>query len=140
MTGNLTTSQLPEIAILGLEEGLESESLLILGSLSRNDNSFEINEYFEKVIKELDIEFPEKRQAAIIYAQGIIDDILTGEIEIIEGIYEIKNKAIDSFDFFSESQKYCYDSIGFEKIYGLFDEYFEVEECDSNWNKRKKEN
>lgn len=138
MTGNLTTSQLPEIAILGLKEGLESESLLILGSLSKNDNSFEINQYFEKMIKELDIELPERRRAAIIYAQGIIDDILTGETEIIEGIYEIKNKAIDSFDFFSESQKYCYDSIGFEKIYGLFDEYFEVKECGSSWNKRKK--
>jgi len=137
VTGNLTTSQLPKIAVLGLEEGLESDSLLILCSLNENDNSFEINEYFEKAIEELNIELPEKRQAAIIYAKGIVDDILNDEIEIIEGVYEIKNNAIDSFDFFSECKKYCYDSIGFEKIYGLFDDYFEVKECGTKWNKRK---
>jgi hypothetical protein len=138
VTGNLTTSQLPEIAIEGLQEGLDSDSLLILAGLSKNDNPFEIQEYFEKSLKELNIKLPEKRQAAIIYAIGLIEEIKKGKLEIIKGVYEIKNNAIDSYDFFYESNKYCYDSIGFEKIYGLFDDYFEVKECGHQWNEKKK--
>lgn len=133
ITGNLSTSQLPEVAILGLEEGFESDSLLILASFGKNDNSFEINEYFEKTIAEINLELPEKRQAAIIYAEGIVDDIINGKIEIIQGISEIKNNAIDSFDFYSETKKYCYDSIGFEAIYGLFVTYNDLLEADSPW-------
>lgn len=138
VTGNLTTSQLPEIALIGLQEGLESDSMLILAGLSYNDNPFEIQEYFQKSLIELNIVFPVKRQAAIIYAIGLIEEIEKGKLEIIKGIYELKNNAIDSYNFLDESDKYCYDSIGFEKIYGLFDDYFEIEECGDQWNEKKK--
>lgn len=138
VTGNLTTSQLPEIGLLGLQEGLETESILILAGLCKNDNPFEIQEYFDKALEELNIRLPEKKQAALIYAIGLIEEIEKGKLEIIKGVYEIKNNAIDSYDFFDESEKYCYDSIGFEKIYGLFDDYFEVKECGEQWNEKKK--
>ena len=137
VTGNLTTSQLPEIGLLGLQEGLDSESLVILAGLSTNDNPFEIQEYFDKSIEELNIELPEKRQAAIIYAIGLIEEIVKGKLEIIKGVYEISNNAIDSYDFFNESEKYCFDSIGFEKIHGLFDNYFDVKESGKQWNRKK---
>ena len=137
VSGNLTTSQLPEIGLLGLQEGLSTDSLIILAGMSENDNPFEIQEYFDKTLIELNIELPKRRQAAISYAIGLIEEIESGELEIIKGVYEIKNNAIDSYDFFGESDKYCYDSIGFEKIYGLFDDYFEIEECGHKWNKKK---
>ena len=137
VTGNLTTSQLPEIGLLGLQEGLDSESLVILAGLSTNDNPFEIQEYFDKSIEELEIEIPEKRQAALIYAVGLIEEIVNGKLQIIKGICEIRNNAIDSYDFFDESVKYCYDNIGFENLYGLFDSYFDVKECGNRWNEKK---
>jgi len=134
----LTTIQLPEIGLLGLQEGLDSESLIILAGLNKNDNPFVIQKYFDKTIEELNIELPEKRQAALIYAIGLIEEIEKGKLEIIKGVYELKNNAIDSYDFFGESDKYCYDSIGLEKFFGLFDDYFEIEECGDLWNEKKK--
>jgi len=35
VTGNLTTEQLPDIAVTGLEEGLDTPSLCILAGLSK---------------------------------------------------------------------------------------------------------
>lgn len=130
--------QLPELAMQGLMEGMESESLVVLAGMSKYDNAFEIQEYFEKSLLELKIDLPNKRQAAIIFALGLIEEIEKGKLDLIKGIYKIKNAAIDSYDFIDESDKFCYDSIGFEIIYGLFDEYFEVVECGDKWNKEKK--
>jgi len=135
----LRTMQLPELALQGLMEGMESESLVILAGMSKYDSAFEIQEYFEKSLIELKIDLPDKRQAAIIFALGLIEEIENGELDIIKGIYKIKNTAIDSYDFIDESDKFCYDSIGFEIIYGLFDEYFEIKECGDKWNEEKKE-
>ena len=44
--GNRLTSQLPEIALKGIQEGIESESLVILAGMNRNDNQHEIAHYF----------------------------------------------------------------------------------------------
>ena len=45
---NLTTKDLPKIGIIALNENLESVSIYILAGMSKNDNSFEILQYFEK--------------------------------------------------------------------------------------------
>lgn len=130
VTGNLTTDQLPGIGLKGLEEGLDSPSLCILAGLSKNESPFEIEHYFELTLAELKIKPPDKRQAAIDYAFAIVDEILEGKKDVIDGTREILYKAIDSYDFFSESNKYCYDSIGFDAAYGLFDTYDELSNDD----------
>ena len=139
VTGHLSNSQLPELAVIGLIEGFESESLLILASMSENDNTFEIRQYFTNSLRELEIKLPEIRQACLIYAEGVIEEIFENKKELIVGLREIKDNAIDEYDFYSETVRYCYDSIGFEKIYGLYVDYFEVQECVTKWNKRKSE-
>ncbi|TAJ13089.1 hypothetical protein DMA11_10515 [Marinilabiliaceae bacterium JC017] len=121
-----------------MQERLESESLVILAGFSKHESSFLIHDYFEKKLEELNIKIPERREAALIYAEGLIEDILTEKPEVIEGIYEIKNNAFNSFDFYVESKRYCFDSIGFEKVYGLFEDYYDVEDYRSNWSKTKK--
>jgi hypothetical protein len=120
VTGALTTSQLPQIAYIGIEEGLQSQSLDILAGLEKNENPFIIEQYFNSAIKELGFVIPKLRTAAIKYAIGVADEIIKGERDIILGVSEIKNKAIDSYDFFSESKEYVYDSIFFEKVYGIY--------------------
>lgn len=137
VTENLCLSQLPELALVGLEEGFESESLLILAGMNNNDNSFEINQYFERTLYELNIELPEKRKAALIYAEGIIDEIIEGKKDVIKGTYEIYNNAIGSYDFFSETIEYCYDSVGFAKAYGLYDNYYDLKDSDYRWDRKK---
>ena len=137
VTGNLTTSQLPEIAEIGLRQGLDTPSLHILAGLGKGDNVSEIDHYFKRMLDELTIQLPEKRDAALIYATAIVDDIISGEIDIIAGVGFIRLEAMDCHDFFSESKHYCYDSIGFDKIYGLYVQYNDVEDGEINWHTEK---
>lgn len=130
VTGNLPTDQLPNIGITGIEEGLDSPSLLILAGLSKNESLYEIEHYFKRTIEELKIELPDKRKASIELASAIIDEIHAGEKDLIEGLREIRNQVLDSYDFYTESKNYCYDSIGFEKIYGLYDSFEDLSNAD----------
>ena len=63
--GNTTSSNLIDIARSGLEEGFESEALYILSGMNYEDNSFEIKQYFDQMIGELDIRFPSKLDSAL---------------------------------------------------------------------------
>jgi len=137
VTENLPTHQLPEIGIKGLEEALDSPSLCILAGLNKDENPFVIEDYFKLALKELRINLPNERQAAIEYILAIIENIISRKTDIIDGIEEIKTKAIDSYDFFSESVEFCYDSIGFEKIYGLYDSYCDLLGSDIQWDINK---
>jgi len=137
VTGHITTSQLPELAILGIEEGYESESLLMLAGMSQMDNGFEIQEYFKKTLAELNLELPDRRNAALEYATGIAQDILNEKRDLFEGLTEIKSGALDSYDFFSETKKYVYDSIGFEVVYGLYDTYDDLLNPLCKWDSKK---
>ena len=137
VTGNLTTDQLPDIGVKGLEEGLDTPSLCILAGLSKNENPFQIEHYFKQTLEELNIALPDKRQAALDYAFAILDEILEGKKEIIQGAKEIYCNAIDSYDFFSETKFFCYDSIGFEAVYGLFVTYNDLSNANRPWQKYK---
>lgn len=137
VTGNITSDQLPEIGVIGLEEGFDTPSLSILAGLNRNESPLQIEHYFRMTLVELKIVLPDKRQAAIEYAFAIVDEIIEGKKDVIDGTREIRYKAIDSYDFFSESEKYCYDSIGFESVYSLFDMYDELSIADRPWQKGK---
>ncbi len=133
VTGNVTTDQLPDIAVQGLEEGLDTPSLCILAGLSKNESPFQIEHYFKLTLDELKIELPDRRQAAIEYSLAIVDEILNGKKDILKGITELHYNAIESFDFFSESNQYCYDSIGYDTVYGLFDTFDELTNEDRPW-------
>jgi hypothetical protein len=133
VTGNLTTGQLPEIGLIALQEGLDAQSLRILAGMGDGDSVHEIDHYFRKALDELNIQLPEIRNAALIYASAIVDEIVAGEMDIIAGVGFIRYDAIDRYDFFSESIHYCYDSIKFDKVYGLYVEYNEIEDGESNW-------
>lgn len=137
VTGNWTTSDLPKLGVAGLQQGLDSESLVILAGLSEKDNSFEIKQYFDKTLEELQVDLPDKRTAAIelaiYYAQKIVEE----RIDPIEGTWNIINDCLGSYDFFAETKHYVMDSIGFEKAYGLYDTYDELRHADHSWSKTK---
>ena len=116
---------------------MDSPSLCILASLSKDENPFEIEHYFKLTLDELNIALPDKREAAIEYALAIVYEILEGEKELVNGTREVIDKAINSYDFFSESEQYSYDSIQFEKAYGLFDTFEELSDSDYAWQKDK---
>jgi hypothetical protein len=106
-----------------MKEGFNSPSLHILAGLGKAEDSFTIEHYFGLAIKELAIQLPDKRQAALIYALAIVEEIINGKRELIVGVAEIKWGAIDSFGFESETASVLFDSIGFENVNGLFYEH-----------------
>ena len=123
--GYLSEMEYPELAIAGLLDGYDSKYLGILAAMKRTDEISELRKYLKWIIEELNIEIPTKREAALLYSSGIINEILNDKKDIIKGVSEIKNNALSSYDFYSESDKYYYDSIGFEHIHGLFVEYYD---------------
>ena len=123
--GYLSEMEYPELAIAGLLDDYDSKYLGILAAMKRTDEISELRKYLKWAIEELNIEIPSKREAALLYSSGIIKEILDEKKEIIKGVSEIKNNALFSYDFYSESDKYCFDSIGFEHIHGLFVEYYD---------------
>jgi hypothetical protein len=135
--GNLTTSDLPKVALIGLEDGLDSESLIILAGLGENNNAFEINSYFNKVIDELGIQIPDKKTAALEIIRYYADLIKSKLIDPYLGVEKIVQEVFYKTDFFDDSKEYVYDCIGFERIYGLYDTCCELEAADRPWDRNK---
>ncbi|MCH2032271.1 MAG: hypothetical protein MK202_02030 [Tenacibaculum sp.] len=123
--GDLSEIEYPEFAIAGLLDDLDSKYLRILAGMKRTDEISELRKYLKWSLEELNIKKPTIREATLTYSSGILEDILNGEKEIIQGVYEIKNNALSNYDFYAESDKYYFDSIGFEHIFGLFNAYYD---------------
>lgn len=138
VTGDISLRSLPDIAIQALEQNLDTPSLRILAGLSENENEFVIDKYFKDTLKELSIDLPDKRQAAIEVGLAIAEEIFAGRQEVFEGVQKIKWKSIDAYPFYEETKNYCYDSIGFEKVYGLFDTIDDLRDAGSTqWESDK---
>ncbi len=140
--GTESLRSIPNIALQALEQGLDTPSLYILAGFSDNDSEFEIIHYYGTALHELGIELPDKRNAAIQLGLSIADEIFDNKRSVIEGVMEIKNIAIDAYPFYKETKHYCYDSIGFEKVYGLLDQISDLKDAGSTqWqvNKTNKE-
>jgi hypothetical protein len=119
--GKISLHALPDIALQALEQGLDTPSLRILAGLSDHENEFVIDRYFKDTLLELSIELPDRRQAAIEVGLAIADEIFDGKRTIYEGVRDIECQALDAYPFYQETKNYVYDSISFEKAYGLFD-------------------
>ena len=126
--GHLSEMDYPKLGLAGIIEGFESRYLGILAGMNRTDEISKLRKYLKWSIEELNIELPKRRESALIYSNAVINEILTNKKDIIDGVYEIKNYAIDSYDFRNETKKYVFDSIGFDKVYGLFIQYYDLKD------------
>jgi hypothetical protein len=125
--GNISEMDYPELALVGILEGYGSKHLGYLAGMKRTDEISKLRKHLSLSLTELEGDIPSTREAGLLYSSGIVDEVLKGEKEIIKGVYEIKNYALFSnYDFFSESEKYCFDTIGFESIYSLFNVYYDL--------------
>lgn len=121
--GIITDKDLPDLAMNGLEEGFDSESLRILAGHNSEDNAFVLKDYFTKTLKELKLTLKERKDAFIdiiaFYARNIVDrkvDAYLGFKKIIT----IVNKTEFSWDDVDLMRCYAeYISIWEEKMNGL---------------------
>lgn len=125
------------MAVTGLLEGLESESLVILAGMSESDNKFQLSEYFEKAINELKIKLPDKRNAAIELALFYANEMIHKRVDPIVGLSNIISKCLNSYNFFDESKQYAMDSIQFHNLYGLYWTYDDLKNADYQLQKDK---
>lgn len=129
-----------DIAVAGLQEGYESPSLYILAGLEKNEVPSVIDYYIKQTLAELNIPFPVlpiTRNHYLERAVHLVEDIIAGNKAVIEGTTEIVHTVLFKFDFHAENKIYCFDSIGFEKAYGLYDTYDELLNADYPWQPGK---
>jgi len=119
VTGEIILSSMPAIALQALEQGLDTPSLRILAGLGEDENGFVLTRYLNDTLRELFIELPDKRSAAIEVGLLIAEEIFEGKRPVYEGTQEIL-WTLDRYPFYEESRNRRYDSIGFENIYVMF--------------------
>ena len=76
-------------AINMLEKGCSSHSLNILASLREPHNIFEVEDYFRRALKELDMDEPSYEECAAYYIRHLSKNILENENKAIDLAYEI---------------------------------------------------
>ncbi len=135
--GYLSMSQFPKIAMQQLENGVESESLIILAGMSDEDNSFEIKEYLDCAIAELNIERYEGNDAAFVLANYYVQEFKSGNLSIGDTVSRITNYCWYNNSVEIVSDKYRFDSIKFAGIIAVWYDYVEIDEF-TDWVKRSK--
>jgi len=93
--GKVEISEIPKIAVKGVEEGYESESLFILAGMNENDNPFELKNYLELSLEELGIGPKSRFEAAKYLTDYYVNKIGQRVITPINGVDFIKNNCWD---------------------------------------------
>jgi hypothetical protein len=123
--GNKSTSQLPEIALKGIQEGIESDSLLILAGMNGNDNQHEINQYFKHAEIELNIkEFPPLESANILL-KFYLNKMVKNPDEAYKLMGKIHNCIYTNFkleEVITENTKYLGSESDLERMYTWYRE------------------
>jgi hypothetical protein len=86
---------------------------------------------------ELDIQLPATRKEALKYAMSIIDEMCIGNINVIDGTRDIIENVLYKYGFYEETKMYCFDSIGFEKAYGIYCNHGDLVDADYDWQPGK---
>ena len=134
----LPTMSLQDVAIKGLEEGLNSPSLAILAGLAKNETPSVIDYYLEQTLSELNMKkYPTTKEGALEYAVALIDEIVLSQKDIIEGTKEIIDDVLFNFNFDADVKFSVFDGIGFNKAYSLYYTYDDLETSDYNWQAGK---
>jgi archaellin len=72
-----------------LENNIETENLAILATLLKPINEFEVDEYFNRVLRELNTLMPSKPQAIEGYAKVLAKEVIEGSITPESGASKI---------------------------------------------------
>jgi hypothetical protein len=130
--GNLQRNHLPSIALTALEEGIESESLLILASMSDRDNVFELQQYFDSSINELELVLPDKYTSAQILLSYYINEMIIYPDKAYEIMILIDNQIMGQVDWEKELAlpkiEYVGEALGLENLYTWYRELQDFED------------
>jgi hypothetical protein len=89
--GLASGSGLVDWGVDALVAGWESQSLNVMAGLSKPPNEFEVDEYVERMMKELGVQMPEEHEFAKLYGMAVARDMLAGKTTPYEGAGELRN-------------------------------------------------
>jgi hypothetical protein len=129
---NRTTSQHPDIALTGMHEQLESESLVILAGMNDRDNTFELDQYFRQMLSELQIELPSKIESVDILLNYYMNLIVAEPNRAFELMRKIHNQVHHAVEWpeshSSNKKKYVGEELGLEHLYTWYRELQDFED------------
>jgi len=127
--GNVDELSLIDICIDAIQEGIESDHLLIVASENKNDsNVFELKENFNKALKELSVNCPDKKKAVKILLCFWVKKIIDSEISPKEGLDKIKYNVYDKYEGYNKDKNVIGDSLKIENLMSLFRAYGDIQE------------
>lgn len=130
--GNLSISQFSDIALTGLRQGVESESLLILAGMSSVDNPFELQTYFDKSLQELGITLPNKIEAAKVLLRYYLGKMIAhpeSALEVMRSVdYDVYHKVNWLNELGVKEKKFFGEELGLERLYTWYRELQDFED------------
>lgn len=127
--GNRTISQHPDIAITAINEQRDSESLVILAGMNEQDNSFELEQYFQQALSELQIELPTKMEAAKMLINYYLQLMISEPKRAFELMTKSQNDIDHSFDWpMNNTGKYLGEELGLQYLYTWYRELQDFED------------
>jgi hypothetical protein len=128
------TAEMPEIAVQGLQEGIESPSLIILAGTQGGESPFVLDESFLQVLQELNITFIlDKSRAAMFMAKCIAFDIVNNKLDAYDGCKTLFNEVVDFLDIEDRNETYAFEGIGLQQVYGDYDTIDELRNATYSW-------
>lgn len=132
--GNYSSKDLPDIATSGINQGLESNSLYVLAGLNEQDNSFEIDQYFNRSLIELEILLPNELEAANILLSYYLRQIISSPNQAFELMSKIDNQIYNKIDWNKQEAIYPKETfvgeyLGLQNMYTW---YRELQDFDDN--------
>jgi hypothetical protein len=87
--GMATFEQYIDWAVSCLESDVDSKNIRILASLQKPLYSSEVEDYFNRSLKDLGWELPKPKECIIEYARSFAKEILSGQMSPLEGCRKI---------------------------------------------------
>ena len=109
---------LPKYAFEFLEEGFDDEEFIIIAGLS--NDYWETKKYFERIMKKKGRTYPKRDEAGMNLIRIYLERVIDKEIEPILALEIIRKKVLLNSDWSNKSEKYAYDFIEFQNLYGLY--------------------
>ncbi|WML34330.1 hypothetical protein [Clostridium sp. OS1-26] len=115
-----------------LGNNIESEEICIISSFTKSDNIFEVEEYFHKALKNLEVEEPSFDSCSRSYIKHLSEKILNNNEEIFDLAYDIYH-IVASLDYPEELMEWyeiseMIDSINYNTFYNEYFTRSDVEE------------
>ena len=119
---NYSVKELPNIAMKALNENIESESIYILAGMDEKDNSFEILQYFNHSLDELQINLPSKAVAAKILTKYYLIKIVENPNKVFEIMQILDNDVYKQIDWKGHERKHIGEELNLEYLYTWYRE------------------